>query len=291
MTTWNKNWIYHSMTKEQLGEWQDTLDKEQGAAVYRHATLESEGFIHLSKLGQMPWVKDRFYRNTQELNVMVVDPQQLSSKLVYEGPVASPELLKTLSGDATFPHIYGYINQEAIVAIVPYVQVYIQWLITHYDFKRLPVEGTFYKSTYQGELKDGVPEGTGMIGMYAVEPMSVSCFHKLTRPEMWHFYGGDPLELILLHPDGTDETIILGTDLYKGHQLQYVIPAGVWQAGRVKAGGAYSLFGCTLAPGFTPDCFEGGLKDVLSAKYPNQREAIEALSVNGDETVMPDLGE
>lgn len=279
---WNEDAVFHSMTADQAEAW------ARAEGDYRGPGLDEEGFIHLAKLSQLPWVKERFYKNVDDLYIMVVDPGRLSSRLVYEGPAASPELVRELSGDTRFPHIYGPVNREAIVGVVPYGRVYVEWLIRRFRFSRLPVEGTFYKSTYRGETKDGLPQGTAMLGMYSTEPESVSCFHRLTRPELWHFYGGDPLELILLHEDGRDESVVLGPRFFEGQEPQYLIPAGVWQAGRVARGGSYSLFGCTLAPGFTPDCFEAGLKDELVARYPSRRADIEELSVNGDETTMPD---
>jgi Cupin superfamily (DUF985) len=83
--------------------------------------------------------------------------------------------------------------------------------------------------------------------------------------EVWYFYGGDPLRLVLLYPDGSSENVIMGSDPLKG---QYVIPAGVWQAGHMLVGGKYSLYGCTMAPGFTDDMFEGGMRDQLIELYP-----------------------
>ncbi|SFC42224.1 cupin domain-containing protein [Pseudoalteromonas denitrificans] len=63
-------------------------------------------------------------------------------------------------------------------------------MIDHYKFDQLPVEGTFYKSTYRSSLKlnSGQPAGTAMIGMYSNLPLSVSCFHKLKSDEVWHVY-------------------------------------------------------------------------------------------------------
>jgi len=55
----------------------------------------------------------------------------------------------------------------------------------------------------------------------------------------------------------------------------------------VKVAGRYSLFGCTVAPGFTGDIFEGGTRETLLKMYPDRAEDINRLSVNG-ETNMPD---
>ncbi len=53
----------------------------------------------------------------------------------------------------------------------------------------------------------------------------------------------------------------MGSDPLQGQQVQFVVPAGVWQAGGMLEGGRYSLYGCTVAPGFTGDIFEGGRRE------------------------------
>jgi len=165
----------------------------------------------------------------------------------------------------------------------------VKALIDHYHFQPLPVEGTLFASTFRSsqEYENGKPVGTAIIAMYCDEPYSVSRFHKLKYDEVWHFYGGDPLRLVLLYPDGSSKDVIMGNDSTKGQHVQFVIPAGVWQAGHMRAGGRYSLFGCTVAPGFTGDIFEGGTREELLKSYPDRAEDINRLSVSG-ETKMPD---
>ena len=79
----------------------------------------------------------------------------------------------------------------------------------------------------------------------------------------------------------------LGSDPFKGQFIQFVIPAGVWQAGHMIQNGRYSLFGCTVAPGFTGDIFEGSTRETLLQLYPDRAEDINQLSVSG-ETSMPE---
>lgn len=159
----------------------------------------------------------------------------------------------------------------------------------HFQFDMLPVEGTFFKSTYRStqEFSDGSPVGTAMIGMYCNQPLSLSCFHRLAHDEIWHFYGGDPFQLILLHPDGSSEVVIMGADVLRGQCLQLVIPAHTWQAGALLPGGRYALYACTMAPGFTGACFEAGEPQALIAQYPERAVDILRLSVKGHETRMP----
>lgn len=163
-------------------------------------------------------------------------------------------------------------------------------ILERFGFDKLPVEGTFYKNTWQSshQAGPGSPAGTAMIGLYCNEPLSVSCFHRLAYDEVWHFYAGDPFRLILLHPDGSSEDVVMGSDILAGQLCQFVIPSGVWQAGSLCPDGRYALFGCTMAPGFTGRIFEAGLASELIRQYPDRAADIRRLAVNGDSTRMPE---
>ena len=164
-------------------------------------------------------------------------------------------------------------------------------LIEAYGFEPLPVEGTLFASTYRSSasLPDATPVGTAMIGMYAHDPLSRSLFHRLPHDEVWHFYGGDPIRLVLLRPDGSVEVVWLGADVLAGQRVQFVVPAGVWQAGELSTAGSYALFGCTMAPGFTGAGFEGGLRSALLRSHPSARADIDRLALpDGDEVTMPE---
>jgi predicted cupin superfamily sugar epimerase len=127
-----------------------------------------------------------------------------------------------------------------------------------------------------------------MIGLYCENPLSISCFHRLTYDEVWHAYSSDPFILVLLHPDGSSEEVLMGCDPLKGQKVQYVIPAHTWQAGYVAPGGRYALFGCTMVPGFNPSCFEAGIAEDLIEQYPGRKDDILRLSINGHETRIPE---
>ena len=166
----------------------------------------------------------------------------------------------------------------------------MQRLIERFGLTPLPVEGTLFAETYKSEATaaSGGPAGTAGIGLFCDEPLSRSLFHRLAFDEVWRFYAGDSLRLVLLHPDGSDAEVVLGGDVVDGARLQHVVPAGVWQAGELVAGGRWSLFCCTMAPGFTPACFEGGRVDDLLRTHPARAGDIERLALPaGAPAVMP----
>jgi predicted cupin superfamily sugar epimerase len=166
----------------------------------------------------------------------------------------------------------------------------VEALIERLGLKPLPVEATLFAQTYRSDATGpgGGPAGSAGIGLYCDDPPSRSSFHRLAFDELWHFYAGDPLRLVLLDPDGSDEEVVLG-DPRAGGAVQHLVPAGVWQAGELVAGGRFALFGCTMAPGFTGACFEGGRVDDLLASHPARASDIERLGIPaGEPALMPD---
>jgi predicted cupin superfamily sugar epimerase len=162
----------------------------------------------------------------------------------------------------------------------------VRALIAHHGFTPLPSEGTLYVPTWRSPTPGA---GTAMLGLYCDEPPSRSLFHRLPVDEVWHHHGGDALRLVLLHADGRSEDVLLGPAFGQGQHVQFVVPAGTWQAGHRVAGGAhgYALFGCTMAPGFDSSMFEGGTREVLLASHPGRAEDIEHFACDADS--MPRL--
>lgn len=82
-----------------------------------------------------------------------------------------------------------------------------------------------------------------------------SHWHRVDAAEVWHHYAGAPLALHVAETEKTKpETKILGKDLASGARLQIVVPEGHWQA--AESLGAWTLVGCTVAPGFEFSGFE-----------------------------------
>ena len=84
----------------------------QAAGEYRAPSLEAEGFIHCSTPAQVVHVGDWFYRDVPELVLLCIDPNALTSELLWE---ASSD---AFAGE--FPHVYGPIAVRAVRAVVPW---------------------------------------------------------------------------------------------------------------------------------------------------------------------------
>lgn len=153
-------------------------------------------------------------------------------------------------------------------------------LIRFYQMRLLEEEGTYLCELYRSRQTtgDGLSTLSTIYGLYCNDPPSHSNFHVLTRDEVWSHYEGDPILLYLLYPDGATRQVVLGSDAGKGQVYQFTIPAGVWQGGCLAPDGAYALYGCTVAPAFTPECFQAGDRAALTARYPAFREVIARLS-------------
>lgn len=138
----------------------------------------------------------------------------------------------------------------------------------------LDFEGGYYRETWKSaEVVEGSrPLGTAIYYFLTDNPWSCSRMHKLSAAELWHFYYGDPVELLLLYPEGGGELRILGTDLAAGQRPQVTVPAHTWQGARLVPGPAsatgYALMGTTMSPGFLTNDFTPGARDDLTNRYP-----------------------
>ena len=152
----------------------------------------------------------------------------------------------------------------------------------------LPLEGGFFCLTYRSPEKiipEALPEryqqalvlGTAIYALLTLTDFSA--MHRLDTDEIYHFYYGDPLEMLLLQPDGASEVFLLGNDLLAGQRPQKVVIRNVWQGSRPAAGGRYgfALIGTTMTPGFEWSGFELGERDTLVKQYPDFAKMITSL--------------
>ena len=144
-----------------------------------------------------------------------------------------------------------------------------------------PVEGGFFRRTFTSAANLDLPRGSrpqGTAIYYLLEAGSFSEMHLLDSDEMFHFYLGDPLEMLQLYPDGGSAVFTLGHGLEAGQQVQVLVPAGVWQGMRLIGSGQMALVGCTVVPGFDFADYHNASFAELAAKWPAQKERIRVLT-------------
>lgn len=152
----------------------------------------------------------------------------------------------------------------------------------------LKPEGGFYLETYRSMLSlpsaylPKVYAGRRSAGTaiyYLLTAKACSAIHRLRSDEVYHFYLGDPVELLVLSPKGSVKKYLLGGSLHHGMRPQAVVPGGYWQGARLRAGGRWALLGTTVFPGFDLRDFELGIRERLLKLYPKLRKAIIELTI------------
>jgi predicted cupin superfamily sugar epimerase len=140
-----------------------------------------------------------------------------------------------------------------------------------------PSEGGFFAETYRSRYRTGDGRHTlGTAIYYLLTPESFSAMHRLASDEIFHFYLGDPVEMLLLEAGGAGRISVLGPALESGQRPQIVVPAGTWQGSRLAPGGRLALLGTTVTPGFEFADFELGDGDRLAREWPAFANGIRA---------------
>jgi uncharacterized protein len=108
-------------------------------------------------------------------------------------------------------------------------------------------EGGWYIQTFRDPEETGGRAHSTAI-YYLLEGGDRSHWHRVDAVEIWHYHAGAPLELRLSEDGKTARSIILGSDLVDGQRPQGLVRKDEWQS--AKSLGAWTLVGCTVAPGF-----------------------------------------
>lgn len=95
--------IYHVTTR---AAW----DAATAAGAYSAPSLQTEGFIHCSTEGQVAGVLERYYKGQFNLVRLTIDTDRLQHPLQFEHSPSTGE---------EFPHVYGHINTDAVIAVDP----------------------------------------------------------------------------------------------------------------------------------------------------------------------------
>ena len=83
--------------------------KAEEIGEYRAESLDSEGFIHCSRLEQLLKVANVFYPKQADLVLIWMDPERLASELKWEES----------DGDV-YPHLYGPVNLDAVATVLDF---------------------------------------------------------------------------------------------------------------------------------------------------------------------------
>jgi hypothetical protein len=150
-----------------------------------------------------------------------------------------------------------------------------------------PCEGGSFLQTWRAEETiphEALParypaeRAAGTCIYYLLEPGTFSEMHRLASDEIFHFYLGDPVEMLQLASDGSARTVILGNDLSAGQHPQMIVPKYMWQGSRLAPGGNVALLGCTVSPGFDYADYEAGYAEPLACEWPQYADLIRILT-------------
>lgn len=124
-------------------------------------------------------------------------------------------------------------------------------------------EGGHFRETFRDCAGASGARAASTAIYFLLRAGEVSRWHKVDAAEVWHHYAGAPLDLSIAPPEGRASSQTLGSNFNLGERPQGIVPAGYWQ--RARSLGAFSLVGCTVAPGFefssfviAPEGFEPG---------------------------------
>jgi predicted cupin superfamily sugar epimerase len=121
-------------------------------------------------------------------------------------------------------------------------------------------------------FEGGRPLGSALYFMLTPdEPVKL---HRIRNDQLYHYYLGDPIEVLMMLTDGTTQHHIVGPDLRAGHKVQLYIPGNTFHTARVIGTRQWFLGASTEWPGVQPADVELGKADELAAKYPSVAEQI-----------------
>jgi predicted cupin superfamily sugar epimerase len=158
-------------------------------------------------------------------------------------------------------------------------------IVARLKLQRLSGEGGYLRPFWTSAVRAPGGREWGSTVYFFVTPLDFSGMHRFVHDEVWHFHAGDPAEVVELDPrDGACRISPMGPDLLGGDAPQVLVPGGVWQAARIRpnlpagARRGWTLFGCTLAPGWDAKEYELGHREALVRAFPAQAALVAELT-------------
>jgi uncharacterized protein len=158
----------------------------------------------------------------------------------------------------------------------------VQRLVEALELEPHP-EGGFFRETFRSSRRlpptpDGTPRNASTAIYFLLPAGEFSALHLIRgSDEVWHYYGGDAVEIHTITASGDHRVSILGADVASGERPQIAVPSGTLQAAVVR-GSRFALCGCTVTPGFDFADFEMPTRDQLLARFPQHEQTIRRLT-------------
>ncbi len=111
--------IFHAALPD---DWADALREGRYVMSTRGATLDEVGFIHASQASQLKPVLDAFYADLDELVLLHIDTDRLTSAWRLDDVPGS---------DEPFPHIYGPLDIAAVIETSHIRRSANSWTLPH----------------------------------------------------------------------------------------------------------------------------------------------------------------
>ena len=115
---------------------------------------------------------------------------------------------------------------------------------------------------------------------FMVTPSAPVRLHRIRNDQLYHYYLGDPLEVFMLHGDGTTERVVVGGDLRAGERVQLLIPGNTFHTARLIGRRRWFLGASTEWPGVVPADVEIANVEEMAAKYPAVAADIRAIAAS-----------
>jgi uncharacterized protein len=209
-----------------------------------------------------PRIRRSFVKNTASVAAAVLSARTVAAQTTQT--VAIPGGPATMINDMTFEDVRKLLDLSPN-ATCGYVRV------TFVSKHKIAAGGM------QAPFADGRPAGSALYFMLTPEePVKL---HRIRNDQLYHYYLGDPIEVLMLLEDGSAERHIVGPDLRKGHRVQLYIPGNTFHTARVTGARRWFLGASTEWPGVEPADAELGNPDVLAARYPGVAPEIRNFPV------------
>ena len=160
-------------------------------------------------------------------------------------------------------------------------------IIKTLDMQILPDEGGYFSIKYRSEdnIPAGVLEHAGPRCLYGTiyyleTKDQFSAMHQLPIDEVYYFHMGDPLEMLILNPDGKSEVRYLGLDILGNEEPQIRVPKNAIHGSRPITTGdqGFSLISTSMSPGFEDRDPVFPSQKELTQDYPDFSTLIHSLT-------------